>query len=758
MSASKTLSAKHLMTCLAVFLGLPVLANSEPLLKELPKQAPNVVFVLLDDVGFGATSTFGGPVNTPTLDALAEQGLRFNRFHTTAICSPTRASLLTGRDAHAANVGAVLNSSNQLPGYQGVIRPDTATIAHILKDHGYRTAAFGKWHLAPPWETTPIGPFDRWPVGLGFEKFYGFLGGETDQFDPTLYRDTSPVQRPQGHDYHVTEDLADEAIKWLRLGHSLRAEQPFFMYFAPGAVHAPLQVPKQWIDAYKGQFDGGWDAMREHILERQIALGVVPKGTPLTPRPDALPAWESLSDKQKQVAARLMETFAGFLAHTDQQIGRLVQTLKDLNEFDNTIFVYVAGDNGSSAEGGLAGSINYMGALQGLSETLDEQVAALDRIGDETTYPQYPAGWAWALTSPFQWVKQVASHLGGTRVGTVITWPKTIKDAGGLRQQFTHVNDIVPTVLEAADIQAPTTFAGVMQKPIDGVSLLAALKDAAVPEHKATQLFEVNGNRAIYHNGWMASAFHKRFPWSVGVRTGATPMEDDEWELYNLNEDFSQAENLASEQPDKLAELQTVFEREATRLRIWPIQSAMDAMNTHPIPNLRQRRTKFTYYPGAVGIAETQAPPIYNRSWSIIADISGSQPQGVIATMGGLVSGWSLYLNADSQPELKYRNFEKGEVLLTTDQVVTGDSTVELAFAYDGGGWGRGGEFSLILNGKTVAQDRIGLTPPAYFSIDETFDVGIDTGSPAGDYPANKQGFPFVGGEIEYVTITLKYD
>ncbi len=757
MRASNTLWTQPLAAGLAVLLTLPGLAISEPLLQDVPERAPNVVFVLLDDVGFGATSTFGGPVNTPTLDALADQGLRFNRFHTTAICSPTRASLLTGRDSHAANVGAVLNSSNQLPGYQGVIRPDTATIAQMLKDQGYRTGAFGKWHLAPPWETTPIGPFDRWPVGLGFETFYGFLGGETDQFDPTLYRGTSPVQRPHDPNYHVTEDLVNEAIAWVRTGHSLRNEQPFFMYFATGAAHAPLQVPKQWTEAYRGQFDGGWDAMREHILKRQIALGVVPEGTPLTPRPDALPAWDSLSDPQQQVAARLMETFAGFLAHTDHQIGRLVQTLKDLNEFDNTIFVYIAGDNGSSAEGGLAGSINYMGALQGLSETLDEQIAALDRIGDKTTYPQYPAGWAWALTSPFQWVKQVASHLGGTRVGTVITWPNTIKDAGGLRQQFTHVNDIVPTVLEAAGIEAPKVVTGVAQKPMDGASLLPALKDAAAPEHKTTQLFEVNGNRAIYHKGWMASAFHKRFPWSVGVRAGATPMEDDDWELYNLNEDYSQANNLAGTHPDKLAELQAIFEQEAKRLEIWPIQSAMDAMNTHPIPNLRQGRTEFTYYPGAVGIAETQAPPIYNRSWSISAKLTGEQPMGVIATMGGFVSGWSLYLDEQSRPAFKFRNFEKGEVLLQSLRAVSGASTVGLSFNYDGGGWARGGEFMLTINDQVVATDRIRLTPPAYFSIDETFDIGIDTGSPGGNYPDTvDQGFPFVGGDIESVTITLK--
>ncbi|MDG0979549.1 MAG: sulfatase-like hydrolase/transferase [Halieaceae bacterium] len=744
-----------------LIMGLLTMCSVELVAQELalpavPKNSPNVVFVLLDDVGFGATSTFGGPVHTATLNTLAQEGLRFNRFHTTAICSPTRASLLTGRDSHAANVGAVLNSSSQLAGYQGVIKPDTATIAQILKDTGYRTAAFGKWHLAPPWETTPIGPFNRWPVGLGFETFYGFLGGETDQFDPTLYRGTAPVQRPHDSNYHVTEDLVNKAIEWLRTGHSLRNEQPFFMYFATGAAHAPLQVPKQWIDNYQGQFDGGWDTMREHILQRQIALGVVPKDTPLTPRPQALPAWDSLSPKQQQVAARLMETFAGFLAHTDHEIGRLVQTLKDLNEFDNTIFVYIAGDNGSSAEGGLAGSINYMGALQGLSETLDEQIAALDRIGDKTTYPQYPAGWAWALTSPFQWVKQVASHLGGTRVGAVITWPNTIKDAGGLRTQFTHVNDIVPTVLHAAGIAEPKVVAGVAQKPMDGASLMPALTNAAAPEHNTTQMFEVNGNRAIYHNGWMASAFHKRYPWSVGVRAGATPMEDDTWELYNLNEDYSQSNNLAPAYPEKLAELQAVFQQEAERLAIWPIQSAMDAMNTHPIPNLHQSRTEFTYYPGAVGIAETQAPPIYNRSWSISAQISGQAPTGVIATMGGLVSGWSLYLDEQSRPAFKFRNFEKGQVLLQSSKAVSGASTVGLTFNYDGGGWARGGEFVLTINDEIAARDRIRLTPPAYFSIDETFDIGIDTGSPAGDYPESADhGYQFTGGHIQQVDINL---
>lgn len=724
-------------------------------LPEPPENAPNIVIVLLDDVGFGATSTFGGPVDTPALDALAQVGLRFNRFHTTAICSPTRAALLTGRDAHAANVGAVLNSASTIPGYQGVLRPETATIAEILREQGYSTGAFGKWHLTPNWESSPLGPFDRWPTGVGFDTFYGFLGGETDQYEPTLYRGTAAVRRPAGESYHVTEDIVDEAIGWVDLVQSISPGKPFFVYLAPGAAHAPLQVPAPWIRRYEGRFADGWDRMRETILDRQKALGVVPADTVLTPAPEALPAWDSLSADQKRVAERLMETYAGFLEHTDAQIGRLASALRQRGQFDNTLFVYIAGDNGSSAEGGLGGSINYMGALQGLPESLEQQLAALERIGDETTYPQYPAGWAWALTSPFQWVKQVASHLGGTRVGAVVSWPRVIGDeAGGLRSQFTHVNDVVPTILDALNIGVPETVRGVPQRPMDGSSFLASLTRADAAEHHSTQLFEVNGNRAIYHEGWMASAFHQRLPWTVGVRTAPSPMEDDRWELYNLNEDFSQANNLASAEPGKLVELQALFQQEAERLGILPLRSAMDTMNSHPLPNLRGDRSAFSYGPDAVGIPEAQGPPLFNRSWTLDATLTGPAPRGVIATMGGTVAGWSLYLDNHSRPVFRYRSFEVGEITLQGDNAVDGDVQLSVDFAYDGGGYARGGEFSLLVDGQRVDQGRIAATPPSYFSIDETFDVGVDTGSPAGTYPADSPiGYPLAGASLRRVEI-----
>jgi arylsulfatase len=724
-------------------------------LPQPPANAPNIVIVLLDDVGFGATSTFGGPVETPTLDALAQSGLRFNRFHTTAICSPTRAALLTGRDAHAANVGAVLNSASTLPGYQGVLRPETATIAEILREQGYSTGAFGKWHLTPTWESSPIGPFDRWPTGVGFDTFYGFLGGETDQYEPTLYRGTTAVRRPAGDSYHVTEDIVDEAIGWVDLVQSLSPDKPFFVYLAPGATHAPLQVPAPWIRRYEGHFSAGWNQMRETILERQKALGIVPADTALTPAPEALPAWDSLTPEQKQVAERLMETYAGFLEHTDAQVGRLTSALRQRGQLDNTLFIYIAGDNGSSAEGGLEGSINYMGALQGMPETLEQQLAALDRIGDETTYPQYPAGWGWALTSPFQWVKQVASHLGGTRVGAVVSWPRVMgEQAGGLRSQFTHVNDVVPTILDALAIGAPETVRGVAQRPMDGSSFLASLSQDDAPEHHPTQLFEVNGNRAIYHEGWMASAFHQRLPWSVGLPGAPSAMEDDRWELYNLEEDFSQARNLADSRPEKLTELQAEFQREAGRLGILPLRSAMDTMHSHPLPSLRGERREFSYGPEAVGIPETQGPPLFNRSWSLEATLTGPEPRGVIVTMGGTVAGWSLYLDNQSRPVFRYRSFEQGEITLQGDEAVSGDVQLALNFAYDGGGYAKGGEFTLIVDGKPVEAARIAATPPSFFSIDETFDVGVDTGSPAGTYPADSPvGYPLAGASLRRVNI-----
>jgi arylsulfatase A-like enzyme len=726
-----------------------------------PAGAPNVVVVLLDDVGFGAASTFGGPALTPTLDSLAANGLRYNRFHTTAICSPTRAALLTGRDAHAANVGAVINSSNQWPGYQGRLQPQTATIAEVLRQNGYSTAAFGKWHLIPNDEASPIGPFDRWPVGLGFEKFYGFLGGETDQYEPTLYEGTAPVHRPAGGNYHLNEDLAEQAVRWMQLQKSIAPQRPFFLYFATGATHAPLQVPRPWIDRYQGQFEQGWDALREETFARQIALGVVPADAELTPRHEQIPAWDSLGSEQQRVATRLMETFAGFLTHTDENIGRIVTTLKELDQFENTLFIYIVGDNGASSEGGLAGSVNYMGPLQGLPEPLEHQLSRLDAIGGADTFPQYPAGWAWATNTPFPWVKQVASHLGGTRNPLVVSWPRGIEERGGVRSQFSHVNDITPTILDAVGLEMPKRVRGVDQLPLDGSSLLPSFASAEAPEHKRTQYFEVHGNRAIYHGGWLASARHSTLPWTVGVPVRATPFADDVWELYHLDEDFSQARNLAAQYPDKLAELQDVFMQEAERVGILPLRNALVEMRRFPPPSLRDDRVNFTFHEGAVGIPEHGAPPMNNRSWRLRATLEISKerpgPEGVIATIGGTVSGWSLYLNEAGRPVFEYRIFEAGQIRIEGSRPLgTGEHQLAVSFDYDGGGFARGGVFTLRAGDQILGEARVPATPPAYFSIDETFDIGVDTGSPAGAYPAAAAvGYPLHNARIEQVEIEL---
>ncbi len=754
---------RHTVVCqlCVMFFLLGNIARAEPPptieQRHAPEGAPNVVVVLLDDVGFGAASTFGGPAQTPTLESLAAQGLRYNRFHTTAICSPTRASLLTGRDSHAVNVGAVLNSSNSYPGYQGVLKKEAATVAEVLRQNGYSTAAFGKWHLAPVWETSPSGPFDRWPTGMGFEKFYGFLGGETDQFEPTLYDGTTPILRPAGDNYHLTEDMAEQAVRWMRTQRAVAPDKPFFMYFATGAAHAPLQVPEQWIERYRGQFSTGWDALREDIFARQKRRGVIPPDAKLTPRPVELPAWDSLDADRQRVAERLMETFAGFLAHTDAQVGRLVQELKASGQFSNTLFMYVVGDNGSSGEGGPEGSINYMGALQGLREPLETQLQRFDAIGGADSYPQYNTAWAWALNTPFQWVKQVASHLGGTRNPLVVSWPQRIDQAGGLRGQFSHVNDITPTVLDAVGLAMPDVVNGYTQMPLDGKSLLPSFTDADAPEHKHTQYFEVHGHRGVYHQGWLASARHDRIPWTVGLQMGPTPFEDDVWELYHLDQDFSQADDLAARMPEKLAEMRQVFQREAARLGILPLRSSLDSGT--PMPSLIGDRQSFSYAAGAVGIPESESPPIKNRSWQLLAELTveGDNAAGVIATLGGTAGGWSLYLNARGVPGFEYRVFELGQIRIAGEQPLGSGESLQLDFDYDGGGYAKGGWFILSLDDKELGRAYVAATPPAFFSIDETFDVGVDTGSPAGHYPDSATpGYPMSGGEVVRVDIRLQ--
>lgn len=717
---------------------------------------PNVVVVLLDDVGFGAANTFGGPVDTPALDELAGQGLRYNRFHTTAICSPTRAALLTGRDAHSAGVGTVLNSAFDRPGYSGLLRRETATVATMLKDAGYSTAAFGKWHLTPPWESSQAGPFDRWPTGQGFEKFYGFLGGETDQYAPTLYDGTTPVAAPAEEDYHLTEDLADRAISWIRMQNTMTPERPFFCYFAPGATHAPLQVPGPWSEKYRGRFAAGWDAIREQILERQKRCGVVPEDTELTARPEEIPAWDSLDADERAVAERLMEVYAGFLEHTDVQIGRLVQALKDSGQFDNTLFVYIVGDNGSSAEGGPPGSASYMGVLQGIPEPASHLVDRLDEIGSPDSYAQYPAGWAWAMTTPFQWVKQIASHLGGTRNPMVVTWPSRISDSGGLRSQFSHVNDIAPTILQAAGLEMPTQVGGVEQVPMDGTSLLYSFDDADAPERHTTQYFEVFGHRSIYHRGWMASAHHGGVPWSVGRPSASRPFDEDVWELYHLDEDFSQARDLATEKSEMLRRMQKVFDDEAARVGILPLQDARVARATAPLPNLTRGRRSFTFYPGTVGVPESNAPRLVGRSWTAAASISAAEeepPRGVIFSLGGRAAGMAFYLDDSGRPVFHMRTFDLAALTVVGSAAVgAGAQVVELDFDYDGDGFGRGAEVILGIDGNEVGRGRIEATPPVLFSIDETFDVGMSTGSPAGPFTPP---YPFSGGELHRLTLEL---
>ena len=733
-----------------------VITDSKPeklLAPKAPTDAPNILLIMLDDVGFGSFGNFGGPVTTPGLDKIAKQGLRYNQFHTTALCSPTRAALLTGRNHHTVHMGGITEIANSFPGYDSAIPPESATVAQVLRMSGYSTACFGKWHLTPSWEQSPAGPFDRWPTGLGFDRFYGIMGAESSQYEPPVYDQTTPISPHVGNpDYHLTEDLADQTITWMQRQKASSPNKPFFCYFSTPAVHAPHHVPREWIDKYKGKFDSGWDSLRQEIYERQLKLGVIPTETALTKRPEQIPAWSDYPERYRPIARRLMEVFAGFLAHTDAQIKRVIDALDDLEIADNTLVIYITGDNGASAEGTIHGAWSAPSFQNGVPEDPEWLLEHIDDFGTAKCENHFNVGWAWALDSPFQWMKQVASHFGGTRNAIAISWPKKIKDSGSLRTQFHHVIDIAPTIYEVAGITPPTHVNGIEQMPIHGTSMQYSFDSATKPSTHTSQYFEILGNRALYHDGWIASCFHGRLPW-IRLQGFVFDGPQERWELYNVAEDFSQAVDLSESQPEKLAELQELFDQHAKKYGIYPLRDPGSPRHgDFAVPHSLDGISKMRYTTAHIRMPESSVINIKNCSFRITADvvIKNNNTQGVIVCQGGNMAGWSLYLDAESKPVFHYNWFgHEHTSIASTEKLTNGKHTIEVSFAYDGG-FGAGGNISLVVNESEAGYGRIEKTVPLVYSMSgETFDVGLDTGSAVGPYP---HGFNFTG-EIIGVTI-----
>lgn len=723
---------------------------------KAPQGAPNVVIVLIDDIGFGSSSAFGGPIKMPTLEKMAANGLKYNRFHTTALCSPTRTALLTGQNHHANNAGAVMEVATAFEGNTGIRPKSVATLAEILRQNGFSTAAFGKYHETPPWEVSVSGPMERWPTGSGFEKFYGFIGGETNQWAPAIYDGVTRVEHKQSPDYHFTVDMTDQAMNWVSAQQALTPDKPFYMYFATGATHAPHHAPKEWIDKYKGQFSGGWDKMREETLERQKKLGVVPADTKLTPRPKEIPAWDDMSADQKRLFERQMEAFAGFAEHTDHEVGRLVAQLESIGVLDNTLFFYIVGDNGASAEGGPEGSYNEMMALNGIIGKADQMMDHIDDWGGPTTFPHFAIGWALACNSPFQWTKQVASHFGGTRNGMVLHWPKGIKAKGEVRSQFHHVVDVAPTALEAAKIPQPKMVNGVTQRPMDGVSMLYSADAPKAADRRTTQYFEMFGNRGIYHEGWTASTRHS-IPW---LAAKLPALKDDVWELYNVEKDFSQATDLAKQNPDKLKELQAVFEKEAIRNNVFPIDDRRFERFNPAIagrPDLLAGRKSLTVYPGMTGMLENAFINVKGVPHTITAEVElkDDKTEGVIIVQAGYFGGWVLYMK-EGKPRHEYNFFGLDHTKVGSDTVLApGKHTISYEFIPDAAKPGTGGKSILSVDGAKVAEGQIPKTQPFMFSADEGADVGIDgETNVSSDYqPGPPSAFT---GKIVKVTVEQK--
>lgn len=721
---------------------------------KAPAAAPNVLIVLIDDMGFGQSSAFGGPIRMPTVDRLANEGLRYNQFHTTALCSPTRAALLSGRNHHMNNFGSIAETATTFPGQTGKRPNSVASVAEMLRLNGYSTAHFGKNHETAAWEVSPSGPTDRWPTRQGFDKFYGFMGGETNQWAPLIYDGMSQVEPSKDPNYHFMTDMTDKAIDWMQSQKSLTPDKPFFIYFAPGATHAPHHVPKQWIAKYKGKFDQGWDKLREETLARQIKLGVVPPDTKLASKPEAIKDWAKLSADEKKLFARQMEVFAGFGEYTDTEIGRLIDAINAIGQLDNTLVFYIVGDNGASAEGGMNGLFNEMTYFNGLQESVQDVLKHYDELGGPNTYSHYAAGWAVAGDTPFTWTKQVASSYGGTRNGMVVHWPKGVAAKGEVRSQWHHVIDIVPTILEAAALPEPKSVNGTPQTPIEGVSLAYSFANAKAPSTHTTQYFEIFGNRAIYSDGWLAGTVH-RAAWETTPRR---PLEQDIWELYDTRSDFSLTNDLAQKNPGKLKELQDLFLKEAVKYSVLPLDDRLlERTNAALVgrPDLMAGRTSLTVYDGMVGMTENVFINMKNRSHIITADIEIPERNGngVILAQAGRFGGWSLYLK-DGKPAYTYNYLGLQRYTVASAQALpAGKATLRTEFAYDGGGVGKGGTVTILVNGKNVATGRIDRTQCCAFSADEGADVGADEGTPVTE--AYKVPFKF-NGKIRQVTIELK--
>jgi arylsulfatase len=722
-----------------------------------PKGAPNVLLIITDDVGFGAPSTFGGIIPTPTLDRIANAGIRYTNFNSTALCSPTRAALITGRNHHSVHTGAVVEQATGYPGYDTLIEKDTATIGTILKANGYATAWFGKEHNTPVWESTPAGPFDRWPVGYGFQYFYGFVGGDASQWRPNLFRNTTPIEPYLGRaGWNLITAMADDAIEYLKRQNDIAPDQPFLVYYAPGATHAPHHPTKEWVQKFRGKFDMGWNALRDEIFANQKRLGVIPQNAQLTPWPSSLPVWETLKPEEKKLYTRQAEVYGAYLAYTDHEIGRVVQAIEDMGKLDNTLVIYISGDNGASPEGTVHGTFNEVAALNGVDVPVAEQMKFYDVWGTERTYPHMSVGWAWAFDTPFQWTKEVASHFGGTRQGMAMSWPARITERGGVRNQFSHVVDIVPTILEASGIQQPDVVDGLKQRPIEGVSMAYTWDraNADAPTRHTTQYFEMFGSRAIYHDGWIAAAPPVVPPWELGKKS--PPPDAYKWELYDLENDWTENNDLADKQPDKLNELEQLFTKEATKYNVFPLNNDVLGSVIAPRPSPTAGRNVFSYSGTVSNVGWGGAPSLLDQSYTITAEVEipKAGAEGVLVTQGGSFGGYGFYL-LQSKPVFTW-NLLALEIVSWRgpDKLAPGKHTLVYDFKYDGGGIGKGGVGVLLVDGKEVDRKRIERSIPIIMQFDEAFNVGVDTGTSVNprDY---RVPFPYDGTSNKF-TIELK--